>query len=86
METEEILFSWLEKTFGQGHRATAGVSVSSPNKPIPTTSSGMKSITGCPSTGWILLQGNSVVSNFGVLSKKKADKTNFAFFPLKKLF
>lgn len=71
MEMEEILFSWLEKTFGQGHRATAGVSVSSPNKPIPTTSSGMKSITGCPSTGWILLQGNSVVSNFGVLSKKK---------------
>ena len=70
METEEILFSWLEKTFRQGHRATAGVSVSSPNKPIPTTS-GMKSITGCPSTGWILLQGNSVASNFGVLSKKK---------------
>lgn len=84
METEEILFSWLEKTFGQGHSATAGVSISSPNKPMPATSSGMKSTTGCPSTGWILMQSNSDVPNFGLLSKNRYDK--FTFFPLKKLF
>jgi hypothetical protein len=51
METEEILFSWLEKTFGLGHRAAAGVSMSSPKKSMLAMSSGMKSVTGCPSTG-----------------------------------
>lgn len=59
MEIEEILLiSWSEETFGQGHTAAAGVSISSPNKSMPATSLGMKSITGCPSTGWILLQSN----------------------------
>lgn len=71
METEEILFSWLEKTFGQGHRAAAGVRISSPNKSTPATSSGMKSTTGGPSTGWILLQKNSVVPDFALLPKNR---------------
>lgn len=58
METEEILVSWLEEIFGQGHTAAAGVSTSSPDKPVPATSVGTQSITGCPRTGWILLQSN----------------------------
>lgn len=85
METEEILFiSWLEETFGQGHTAATGVSISSPNKSTPATSLGMKSITGCPSTGWILLHSNWVIPNFGLLSKNKEDK--FSFFPQEIIF
>lgn len=76
MEAEEILLSRLEKTFWLGHRAAAGVSVSSPSKSMPAMSSGITSVTGCPSTGWILLQCASVVPKFDLL-KTSADRTPF---------
>lgn len=77
METEEILSRWLEKTLGLGHRAAAGVSVSFPIKPMSAMPSGMDSSAGCPSTGWILLQCDSVEFSFGLLLKNIQDKFDF---------
>lgn len=77
METEEILFSWLEKPLGLGHRAATGVSVSLPTEPMWAVPSGTDSTAGCPSTGWILLQCDPLELNFGLLLKNIRDKFDF---------